>query len=271
MHLKQRIDAGHCLIGAGLYTNCPEVIEYCAKGMDWIWWETQHTHVDWQGTIQGVRAAYGAGIPLLIRSWTHDGATLERMLDTGAEGIIVPMVNTKEEAESIVSRCFYPPLGNRSFGATRPEIIEADLDEWNKRIVTIMQIETPQAVENAEAIAAVPGVTGLLLGARDLALRLGKSTTQYNAEDQVASAVSHLLEACKRTGKVAAAVSLTPTALCARIAEGYRLICAGMDLDHLQESYSRMTKAAQEMLTEMSANDAEGPILCEPFATTLEY
>lgn len=252
MHLKERLDAGHCLIGAGVYTNCPEVIEYCAAGMDWIWWETQHTHPDWQTTIHGVRAAYGAKIPLLIRSWTHDGDTLERMLDTGAEGIIVPMVNTKEDAERIVSRCFYPPIGNRSFGATRPEVLEADIDKWNKRIVTIMQIESPEAIENAEAIATVPGVTGLMLGMRDLALRLGKTTTQYDAEEQVADAVKHLLKVCKDTGKVAASVSLTPDALQARIEEGYKLICAGMDLDHLQGCYSQMMKVAREAVGQTS-------------------
>lgn len=249
--LNERIEAGECLIGAGIYTNCPEVIEYAASGMDWIWWETQHTHVDWQGTIHGVRAAYGQRIPVLIRTSTHDGDTIERLLDTGAEGIIVPMINSASEAERIINRCFYPPLGNRSFGATRPEILENDLEVWNRRIVLIMQIETPEAVEHAQEIAALPGVTGLHLGSRDLALRLGLKTTQYNAESQVEDAMNHVLAACLNAGKVAAAVSLTPDTMRARISEGYRLICAGMDLDHLQKNYEEMMHAARDTMREL--------------------
>lgn len=251
LYLRKRMEAGDCLIGAGIYTNCPEVIEYAAREMDWIWWEAQHTHVDWQATIHGVRAAHGSRIPVIIRSWTRDGDTIERLLDTGAEGIIVPMVNTREEAERIVARCFYPPLGERSFGATRPEVIEESLDEWNSRIVVIMQIETPTAVENSEAIARIPGVAGLLVGARDLALRFGQRTTPYDAEEFVGEALSHVLEVCRMTGKAAGTIALTTDILRARIEEGYRLICAGMDLDHLQADYSRMAVAARNALADL--------------------
>lgn len=107
--MKERIKAGHGLLGACIYLNSPEVIEHAAEGMDWIWWEAQHTHADWQTLVHGVRAANGMGIPVLVRSWTHNRDTLERILDTGAEGIIVPMVNTPEQAGEIVSRCYYPP------------------------------------------------------------------------------------------------------------------------------------------------------------------
>lgn len=101
------------------------------------------------------------GIPTLIRSWTSDGDTIERLLDTGAEGIIVPMVNTPGQAAEIVSRTYYPPRAIRSFGSVRTEKIEEDIRECDRRIVAVMMIETPQAVENAEAIATVEGVDGL--------------------------------------------------------------------------------------------------------------
>ena len=113
MYLKQRLAGGEYLLGAGIYSNSPDLIEYTADGMDWIWWDCQRTHADWETTLHGVRAAFGMRIPVLVRTWTQDGGTIERLLDTGAEGIIVPMVNTPEQAEEIVSSCYYPPLRNR--------------------------------------------------------------------------------------------------------------------------------------------------------------
>lgn len=251
MYLKERLAGGQCLIGAGVYTNSPEVIEYATKGMDWIWWECQHTHADWQTTVHGVRTAYAMRIPVLIRTWTHQGDTIERLLDTGAEGIIVPMVDTAAQAGEIVSRCYYPPIGNRSYGSVRTEMMEADLNEWNKRMVTIMQIETPKAVENAEAIASVPGVEGLFVGARDLSLRLGRVSNEYTAHANVKDELEHVVKACGKTGKAPAVIALTPDALVARIQEGYRLICAGMDLDHLEADYRRMREVSDKTIRAM--------------------
>jgi len=196
-YFKQRIAAGEFLIGAVIYSNSPAVVEHGTAGLDWIWWEAQHTHPDWSMTTHAVRTANMMGIPLLIRTWTHDPGTIERLLDTGAEGIIVPMVNTAEQAREIVSHCYFPPVGNRSYGSIRMEKIETDLDEWNKRIVTIMQIETPEAVENAQAIADVPGVDGLHLGSRDLALRLGKDMDMHRVNKAVEQQLEHVVEACR--------------------------------------------------------------------------
>ena len=59
MYFKERLATGHCLVGAGIYSNSPDLVELAAKGMDWIWWEAQHSHVDWSTTVHGVRTAYG--------------------------------------------------------------------------------------------------------------------------------------------------------------------------------------------------------------------
>ncbi len=248
MHLKQRLAAGQHLIGAGIFSGSPDVIEYTAVDMDWIWWEAQHTHSDWQTLAHGVRTAYGMRIPVLVRTWTHEGGTIERLLDTGAEGIIVPIVDTAEQAEEIVSRCYYPPFGKRSFGAIRMERVEEDLSEWNKRIMTVMMIETPEGVENAEAIAGVPGVDALFVGHRDLSLRLGRESDEYTAHANIQSELEHVVDACQKAGKAAAAVALTPEMLAARIQEGYRLLLAGFDLDHLEADYRHMREAFKTII-----------------------
>ena len=244
MCFKQRLAAGHCVLGAGIFTNSPEAIEYAARGMDWIWWEGQHTHADWQTLIHGVRTAACMRIPTLVRTWTHDGGTIERLLDAGAEGIIVPMVDTPRQAEEIVAHCYYPPVGNRSIGSARMECIEPDTDEWNNRIVTVMMIETPEAVRNAEAIARVPGVDALFVGMRDLAMRKGAVVNDYTAYASVAAELAHVLQVCQKTGKAPAVLVSSPEELTMRIEDGYRLICAGVDLNILEEGWRRMREVS---------------------------
>ncbi len=253
MYLKQRLAGGQHLIGAGIFSGSPDVIEYTLVGMDWIWWEAQHAHTDWQTLVHGVRTANGMGIPALVRTWTHDRGTIERLLDTGAEGIIVPMVDTPEQAHDIVSRCYFPPLGNRSYGAIRIERIESDLNEWNKRITTVMMIETPEAVANAEAIARVPGVDALFVGHMDLSLRVGRKSDEYTAHANIQRELEHVVDACNRAGKAAAAVALTPEMLSDRIQEGYRLLLAGFDLDHLEADYRRMRETFKTIIGKMGS------------------
>lgn len=246
MYLKERLAAGQCLIGAGVYTNSPEVIEYACKGMDWIWWESQHLHAGWQNIVHAIRTANLVKTPALIRTWSHEGGTIEKLLDTGAEGIIVPMVNTPEQAEAIVAHCYYPPVGNRSYGSVRTEVLEANLNEWNKRIVTVMQLETSEAIQNAEAIARVPGVDALHVGMRDLALRLGKQVDDYNAHLSVEAELDHVVKVCQKTGKAAAVIVSSPEELLARLRDGYRLICAGADLNILEAGWRRMREVFEQ-------------------------
>ena len=246
-YLKERLAAGECFLGAGMYSNSPDVVEWAARGMDWIWWDCQHTQGDWQDILLGVRTAQTQGIPVLVRTWTHDGGTIERLLDTGAEGIIVPMVNTVAQAQAIVPHCYYPPLGNRSYGSTHVERIEASLDEWNKRIVTVLQLETPEAVANAETIASLPGVDALHVGMRDLALRMGKAVDDYSAHTAVADALEHVVQACRKHGKAAAVIVSSDDELVARMRGGYRLICAGFDTNIIEEGWRHKREVAQSL------------------------
>ena len=104
-------------------------------------------------------------------------------------------------------------MGVRSFGAVRVERIDPDLADWNNRIVTVLQIETPEAVENAEAIARVPGVDALHVGALDLALRLGKNANDYTAIAMVEPQIERVAEACARAGKAAAVIALSESSV----------------------------------------------------------
>ena len=240
MYLKQRIENGEALIGAGIYSGSPDMLEFVGGGMDWAWWECQHSHDNWQTVVHGVRTGYGMRLPVLLRSWTDDGPTLERLLDTGAEGIIVPMVDLPEQAEEIVSHCYYPPVGNRSYGSIRTFCVEEDIAEWNKRVVTVMMLETPRAIENAAAIAAVPGVDALLVGFSDLTLRLGNTPELDPSDGKCREEMAHVVEVCRAAGKASMTIASSTEALESRVNEGFQLVCAGVDLDHVQAAYNHM-------------------------------
>ncbi len=187
-------------------------------------------------------------IPVLVRTWTHDSGTIEKLLDTGAEGIIVPMVNTPEQAAEIVSHCYYPPVGVRSRGSIRVECVEKDVGEWNKRVVTIMMIETPEAMKNAEAIANVPGVDGLLIGAEDLSQARGKFVDSKTTHAKVKDDVKYLTEVCRKTGKAPGAIASSPEDLVERLQEGYKLICASFDVDLARNQFRLMRDVFNEAL-----------------------
>jgi 4-hydroxy-2-oxoheptanedioate aldolase len=157
-------------------------------------------------------------------------------------------VDTPEQARSIVEHCYYPPQGRRSFGAVRPERIEEDTAEWNRRIVTVLQVETPEGVRNAEAIARVPGVDALHVGGRDLAMHLGRAATEYTMAEVVKEELAEVASACRRAGKAAAVIAFTPEILTDCLAQGYTLICAGMDVDRLAEDYRRMREAFRNLV-----------------------
>jgi len=283
MNLKQRLAAGECLIGALNYSNSPELLEYTAVGMDWAWWEAQHTHADWGNIAHGVRAARAVQVPLLVRTWTHDGGTIQRILDSGADGLIAPMVDTPEQAAEIVSHCYYPPLGQRSPGGPSPAggwggmYRLSDAEEWNQRITLILMIETPQAVENAEAIARVAGVDGLIIGAMDLSLRLDRPALGSTPHDRVRPEMEHVVRVCRQTGKAAGVIALTPEAMTARIQEGYRLISAGADVNHVRFAYQRLMASAREAMQAVetaaqppSNGDARAALPAEPPGAPIE-
>jgi 2-keto-3-deoxy-L-rhamnonate aldolase RhmA len=107
-------------------------------------------------------------------------------------------------------------------------------------------IETPQALQNAEAIANVPGVDGLYVGMRDLALRLGRDVDDYTAHASLADELDHVVKSCQRAGKAAAVLVSSPDELVSRIQDGYQLICAGADLNILEVGWRQMREVFEK-------------------------
>lgn len=142
-------------------------------------------------------------VPLARSNWNEPGGIM-RLLDSGAYGIICPMINTQEECEKFVGACKYPPMGYRSFGPTRPRL-SAGLDYGdfaNEEVLAIAMVETKEAVENIEAIVSVKNLDGIFIGSGDLRLSLTGSIKKSGDESLFNQAVEKILKTCEKHGVV---------------------------------------------------------------------
>ena len=232
----QRIRSGQLTLGFGVHHLRGAAVPMLAKaaGYDWLFIDSEHGSISTQEISQICLAALPAGIAPIVR--VCRGAIDEgtRALDNGALGIVVPHVDTADEARQLVSAFRFHPMGRRSTGGApaqfafrappAPEMQRI----LNAELLLIPMIETPKAVENAEAIAAVDGIDVLLIGTNDLALEMGIAG-QLNHE-RVQTAYRRVSEACRRHKKVFAMGGVYEQELTARyIGMGVRMVLAGND------------------------------------------
>jgi 4-hydroxy-2-oxoheptanedioate aldolase len=176
--VRERLRSKRPTIGCFLGLGSPNMAELLAHaGFDWLVIETEHNGLDSAEIEHMLMALNGTEAIPLVRVPSSDPVFTQRALDIGARGVVVPMVKTPEQAEEIVRATRYPPQGTRSFGALRASRYTLDNEDYfnraNDQILVLLILETKQAVENLEAIAAVSGIDGLFLGTMDLCLSLG--------------------------------------------------------------------------------------------------
>jgi len=155
----------------GAYITIPnaDALELIAADWDWLWIDQQHSPISNQEVALLVRIAEQAGAAPLVRVKHNDEVAIGLALDHGAAGVIVPMVNTAEDAERAVSAAKFPPLGQRSVGSRRL-MSQRGRNYWassNEEISVVVQLESARAIENTRSIASVPGVDALFLGVDD--------------------------------------------------------------------------------------------------------
>ena len=225
----------------------PSIVEGMGRGWDWVWLDGQHGRMGDADIVGCVRAADGVGVSPIVRVPGHESGFIGRALDTRPAGVMVPLVNTADEARRIVQAVYFPPLGQRSFGGRRVVDL-GGLDyhvSANDDVLLVAQIETPEAVDCAEAIAGVEGVDVLFFGGDDMKLRLGiPMDTPVTESDRLAEAMRATAAAARAAGKWAGCVASTPTALALAMSMGYRLVAGGSDVGFLRT-------AAAAALTEL--------------------
>ena len=201
---KRRMLEGKPVTGPVLGLGSPLIAEmFSLAGFDYVMIDNQHGAWDDASTMAAIRGiSLGRAAPM-ARVQKNDYYAIGRLLDQGAMGIVVPMVNSVEEAEAAVFATRYPPRGGRSWGPFGTEFYGPDYGNWvDDEVFLAVQIETREAAEHAEEILSVEGVDGCWIGPNDLGKSLGVDPATPVGEAALEAAILEVLEACKRTGKV---------------------------------------------------------------------
>jgi 2-dehydro-3-deoxyglucarate aldolase/4-hydroxy-2-oxoheptanedioate aldolase len=209
--LKRMLQEGKRTAGAWLQIASPFTAEILARaGFDWVIVDMEHGPGDILTLVSQLQAMNGTGVTPLARAPWNDFVTIKRILDTGACGLLVPYVNTAEEAQAAVRACRYPPHGIRGVaGSPRAQgygqHVQQYLEEANDEILLLTAVETPTAVDNLDEILSVDGVDGLFIGPMDLATNMGHLGDPRH--QRVQSTIAKIEEQTLGTGKVLATIS----------------------------------------------------------------
>lgn len=234
---RERLEAGQLALGLGVRQARTVDIGKIAKttGFDWLFIDCEHNSMSVDTAVQISVAAYDAGITPIVRVPAMELTLATRVLDGGAMGIVMPHVDTPEEAKEIVSKLKYPPMGHRSIAGAlaaydfAPVEFTKLVSEINAATTIVVMLETPTAIANAEAIAAVPGIDVLLIGASDLSLEMG-IPGQLGHPD-MAKAFETAYAACQKHGKYLGMGGVYVEDLMRKyVGVGARMILSGSDL-----------------------------------------
>jgi 4-hydroxy-2-oxoheptanedioate aldolase len=223
--------AGQPAYGYALGLGSPLAAELLARcGIDWLLMDTQHGPWGHDGAIAALTAMSGGSATPMARVAKNDYLLIGRLLDQGALGIVVPMVDTPELARAAADACRLPPQGKRSWGVGRASVYGSDYFDWiDEQVFVAVQIESIQAVERAEEIMATPGIDGCWAGPADLALSMGLDPRKAGEDDRHGRALEQILAACRNTGKAPGLACPTPQDAKRRAEQGWQFLTAGSD------------------------------------------
>ncbi len=234
--LRQRLRTRPGVAAFWMSLGSPAIVEIAARaGPDVIIFDMQHGLWD-RDTLELALGAVPPDIGALVRVSENSPASIGHALDAGAEGVIVPLIETAEDAARSVALAHYPPRGVRSGGGVRP--LAGDFAAYRERANTSISvgvmIETVRGVENVESIAGTAGIDLILIGTGDLALSLGCFPAFDSAHR---AACSNILDACRMVGLPCGIFTNSPGEAAARCAEGYALAVAASDLGVLAAGF----------------------------------
>ncbi|MDQ4100227.1 MAG: aldolase/citrate lyase family protein [Chloroflexota bacterium] len=240
-HVRQRLEAGEPSIGTWLSLPSPEAAEYVSGlGLDWLVVDTEHNAIDIRTLAQMFIGMSKSGIAPMVRIPWNTPEHFKRVLDAGAWGIVVPMVNSREEAEQAVRAARYYPDGNRSVGGGRHAISfgGAAKDYYasaNQQTLLILQIEHIDGVENIAEILDVPGFDATFIGPNDLAASMGMGLgVSLESEDpRLVEAIMHVRDSCRAKGIAPGIHTSGAEAVNMRIAQGFQFCAMASELKYL--------------------------------------
>jgi 2-keto-3-deoxy-L-rhamnonate aldolase RhmA len=248
-HTKRRHAEGGVTLGIGLQQSRLVDIAAIGKtcGFDWLFIDMEHSGLDLGTAAQIASAALPLAITPIVRVPGKEHYHASKLLDCGAQGIVVPHVDTVEEARNAVTYCKYAPLGQRSLYGQQPQFHYANLPIAeamrlaNEETLVVIMLETAAAVAQADAMAAVPGIDVVMIGTNDFCADLG-IPGQYG-DAKVEAAYATIIAACRKHGKTPGMGGVVNHALLDRyIGMGMRFILSGNDTGFLMAGANERTK-----------------------------
>lgn len=243
------LQRGEPSLGTWISSASPVMTETQATaGWDWLLVDTEHSQVGFESMVNCFRAAQLGGCAPLARVPWNDTIWIQRALDAGAMGLVVPMVSNIEEAEHAVGNTVYAPHGNRSFGSSRLEpYLEVGYAAWcEENLAIIVQIETVEAVENLEEIVKVPGIRCCYVGPSDLLRSMDEtSMAPGSAHDE---AMQHIASVCRANGMPAGCWANDAADVNRRLAQGFLFMNCGSDKSHALASAGRELQAVERSI-----------------------
>ena len=193
------------------------------QGFDLMTVDLQHGLIDYQMALTMVQVLQGLPAPVLARVPWNEPGILMKCLDAGFAGVICPMINTADDARRLVASTRYAPLGSRSFGPTRANMVHGAsyAKTANTSVVVLAMIETRQALTNLDAILAVEGIDGVYVGPSDLGLSLGYEPTLDPTAPEVLAAIATIATRAKAAGRIAGVHTGSPAMIRAMFDHGY--------------------------------------------------
>ena len=231
--IRKQVLAGELMLGIGANLGSSLTVEMIgAAGFDWVWIDCEHGAGDYSELIPQMQAASIYSTPAIVRIAWNEIPRFKRVLDLGAAGIMVPYVASAREAEQAALSMRYPPQGirgvakfNRACGFGQN--FDAYFKQANDNLLTVVQIETKEAVDQAEDIAAVEGVDVLFIGPLDLSVNMDIAENYENPD--FLQAMDSVASACKKSGKVAGILVPKLDYLESWIAKGFTFLVVGSD------------------------------------------
>jgi 4-hydroxy-2-oxoheptanedioate aldolase len=233
----------------------PGVVERIGPDWDWIWLDGQHGELGYSDLMALVRACDFVKRPAFVRVPGHEAGPIGLALDMGATGVIVPCVDTPEQAQNLVAAAKLPPLGGRSYGGRRPIDLRGRTysDSANEDTLLVVQIETLRGIENVDKIAAVPGVDALFLGPDDILLRRGHRMDIPRTRDMLWNDMTAVTDACRKHGKFGVTVGMGAELFKLSLEAGFQMIVAGGDVPFLATGSKQASAEARAILKDRAS------------------
>ncbi|MBN2296811.1 MAG: hypothetical protein JXM70_30580 [Pirellulales bacterium] len=233
---RQHVQNDDTMLGMGIQYPAESIIESIGHMWDFLWLDGQHGQISYERMLSMVRTADLVGVDTVVRVPGHESGTLGLYADMAPSAIMVPMINTAEDARAAVEAVRFPPLGSRSFGGRRPIDTMGRTYYLEKEPLLIAQIETRQAIENCEEIASTDGVDLLMLGPDDLKTQLGLAIDSPLLDTpELLQCLNKVVRAADKAGKGAMCIATTPELLKYAYGLGYRIFIGSSDVYLLRQ------------------------------------